>query len=193
MVPVYRKDRLMLLCKELKAETGPGSPRRLEVVAIGPEHRDQLEQFIREHHRDVPLSLRMINTWMKNQYGGHLALLNNQVIGYRWWVTHTMYHPHLKLYGISLREGDVYAFGLHIARPFRLQGYARELLEISQELLLKHGYKRLYNVAHLSNIPARQLHQSFGAKELGERVTLTFFSLVIYSQGKWLLTKQVYS
>ena len=183
---VFRKREDVLLCKELTEEPGQTSSGRLEVVPVGPEHLKALVQFIQEHHGDVARSLRMLDDCFRNRYEGRVAFLNGQVIGYRWWVTHTMKHPQLALYNLSLREDEVFAFGLYIARAFRAQGYAGEFLAITQKQLRDLGYKRLYNAVGASNVPARRLYQSFGSKEQGLHVSLSFFSLVAFCGGRWL-------
>ncbi|MBI3569569.1 MAG: GNAT family N-acetyltransferase [Gammaproteobacteria bacterium] len=186
LAPVFRKREDILLCKDLTTEPGQVSSGRLEVVPVRIEHLKALVQFIQEHHGDVARSLRMLDDCFRNRYEGRVAFLNGQVIGYRWWVTHTMHHPQLPLYGLSLREGEIFAFGLYIARAFRAQGYAGEFLAITQKQLIDMGYKRLYNAVGASNVPARRLYESFGSKELGLRVSLSFFSLVAFSGGRWL-------
>jgi hypothetical protein len=46
------------------------------------------------------------------------------------------------------------------------------------------GYKRLYNAAGASNVPARRLYESFGSKELGLHVSVSFFSLAACCDGR---------
>lgn len=186
LAPVFMKREDLLLCKELQVEPGQASSGRMEVVPVGPEHLKALVQFIHEHHGDVARSLRMLDDCLRNRYEGRVAFLNGQVIGYRWWVTRTMSHPQLALYGLSLREDEIFAFGLYIARAYRAQGYAGEFLAITQKQLIDLGYKRLYNAVGASNVPARRLYESFGSKELGLHVSLSFFSLVAFSGGRWL-------
>lgn len=186
LAPVFSKREDVLLCKELEEASGEAPSGRLEVVPVRPEHLKALVQFIHEHHGDVARSLRMLDDCFRNRYEGRVAFLNGQVIGYRWWVTHTMSHPQLKLYHLTLRENEVFAFGLYIARAFRAQGYAGEFLAITQKQLLDLGYKRLYNAVGASNVPARRLYESFGSKELGLHVSLSFFSLVACCGGRWL-------
>lgn len=186
LAPVFRKREGLLLCKELKEESGQVSSGRLEVVPVGPVHLKALVQFIHEHHGDVARSLRMLDDCLRNRYEGRVAFLNGQVIGYRWWVTHSMNHPQLSLYGLSLREDEIFAFGLYIARAYRAQGYAGEFLAITQKQLIDLGYKRLYNAVGASNVPARRLYESFGSKELGLHVSLSFVSTVTTCGGRWL-------
>jgi GNAT superfamily N-acetyltransferase len=186
LAPVFRKREDVLLCKELKAEPDQASSRHLEVVPVGPQHLKALVQFIHEHHGDVERSLRMLDDCFRNRYEGRIAFLDSQVIGYRWWVTSAIPHPQLKLYRVSLRDDEVYAFGLYIARAFRAHGYATEFLAITQQQLVDLGYKRLYNAVGASNVPARRLYESFGSKELGLHVSVSFFSLAACCGGRWL-------
>ncbi len=186
LAPVFRKREDVLLCKELKAEPGQTLSGRLEVVPVGPQHLKALVQFIHEHHGDVARSLRMLDECFRHRYEGRVAFRDGQVIGYRWWVTHSMSHPQLKLYHLSLREDEVFAFGLYIARAFRAHGYATEFLAITQQQLVGLGYKRLYNAVGASNVPARRLYDSFGSKELGLHVSISFFSLAACCGGRWL-------
>lgn len=184
--PVFKKRKDILLCKELATESQLKSSRRLEVVPMRPEHLKTLVQFVHEQHSDVARSLRMLDNCFGNRYEGRIAFLDRQVIGYRWWVNSAIHHPQLKLYGISLREDEVFAFGLYIARAFRAQGLAGEFLAISQEQLREQGYKRLYNAVGASNVPARRLYARFGSEELGLKISYTFFSLLTFSSGRWM-------
>lgn len=186
LAPVFKKREDVLLCKELQAEPGQASSGRLEVVPVGPQHLKALVQFIHEHHGDVARSLRMLDECFRHRYEGRVAFHDGQVIGYRWWVTSAMNHPQLKLYGVSLREEEVFAFGLYIARAFRANGYATEFLAITQQQLVDLGYKRLYNAVGANNVPARRLYESFGSKELGRHVTVSLFSLMTCCRGRWL-------
>ena len=189
---VVRKREDMLLCKDLTTDSGQVASGQLEAVPVRPEHRAVLEQFIREHHGDVAHSLRMLDDCFRNRYEGRVAFLNGQVIGYRWWVTHNMHHAQLGLCGVSLREGDIYAFGLYIARAYRAKGYAGEFLALTQKQLVDMGYKHLYNAVAASNVPARRLYQTFGSNELGLRVSLSFFATVTFCGGRWRLYNRVW-
>lgn len=184
LAPIFRKREDVLLCKQLTEEPGQPSPRRLEVVPVRQEHLKPLVQFIQEHHGDVARSLRMLDDCLRHGYDGRLALLDGQIIGYRWWVTHTMKHPQLGLYRIALRPDEVFAFGLYIARAFRAQGHAREFLAITQLQLRDLGYRKLYNAVGAANLPARRLYESFGSKEVGRCTSLIFFSLLAVSRGR---------
>lgn len=184
--PVFKKREDVLLCKDLTVESGLKSSGRLEVVPMRTEHLKALVQFIHEHHSDVARSLRMLDDCFRHRYEGRVAFLNGQIIGYRWWVTSAIPHPQLQLYGVSLREDEVYAFGLYIARAFRAQGYAGEFLAISQQLLREQGYKKLYNAVGAANVPARRLYSSFGSEEQGLRISKTFFSFLTFSGGRWM-------
>ncbi len=186
LAPAFRKREDLLLCKDLKAESSQASSSRLEVDPVCPEHLKALVQFVHEHHHDIARSLRMLDDCFRNRYEGRVAFLNGQVIGYRWWVTSAMNHPQLKLYGVSLREDEVFAFGLYIARAFRSHGYAGEFLAITQKQLVDMGYRRLYNAVGAENVPARRLYQAFGSKEVGAHVSLSFFSAVTFCGGRWL-------
>lgn len=184
VAPVFRRREDVLLCKELTEQTGEAPLGRLEAVPVRKEHLKDLVQFIHDHHQDVAQSLRMIDDCLRHGYEGRLALLDGKIIGYRWWVTHTMKHPQLDLYRVSLQPDEVLAFGLYIARAFRVQGYAGEFLAITQQKLLESGYKRLYNAVAVSNAPARRLYESFGSKEMKRCTSLIFFSFLVVSGGR---------
>lgn len=182
---IYKKRKYLLLTKDLAGDAGPASSR-LEVIAIGPEHWDMLEQHIRQHHRDVARSLRMVDTYLNSRFEGHMALLDGQVIGYRWWVNRRINHPQVTLYGLTLGEHDVYTFALYIARAFRGHGYAKEFLAKVEILLREQGYTRSFNSVDIDNLPARRVHDALGSKEIGFHGYTCFLSLVVYSHGKWL-------
>lgn len=184
---VFKKREDVVLCKELEEAPGPHkSSGRLQAIPIRPEHKNHLEQFIRAHHADVARSLRMLDNCFRHGYEGRLALLDGEIIGYRWWVTHAMKHSQLTLYQLSLRPDEVFAFGLYIGRAFRAQGYAGEFLAITQKQLRDLGYKRLCNAVGASNVPARRLYENFGSKALRFCTARIFFSAVVLSGGRVL-------
>jgi GNAT superfamily N-acetyltransferase len=186
LLPVLRKREDVLLCKDLTVESGLKSSGCLQVVPVGTEHLKALVQFIQEHHGDVARSLRMLDDCFRHRYEGRIAFLDGEIIGYRWWVTHAMRHPQLTPYGLTLREDEVFAFGLYIARAFRARGYAGEFLAITQQQLRDLGYKKLYNAVGAANVPARRLYESFGSKELGLHVSRSLFSLATCCGGRWM-------
>jgi hypothetical protein len=79
--------------KDLTTLPGHASSGCLAVVPIRPEHRDALMQYIRQYHVDTADSLRMLGDCLAQGYAGNLAMLDGEIIGYRWWVTHEMRHP----------------------------------------------------------------------------------------------------
>lgn len=198
-IPMWLKDRLrrwlalvfdrrldLVLRKDLATPPGIASPARIEVIPIRIEHRDSLIQFIHRYHVDVAKSLRMLDDCLRQGYEGRLALLNGQIIGYRWWATHIMNHPQLTMYRVTLGANEVFAFGLYIARPFRAQGFATEFLAITQRQLVDLGYRHLYNAIAADNTPARRLNETFGSREFARHTVVKLFSSLIFCAGQWL-------
>ena len=176
----------LILRKDLATAPGHPSSGHIEVVPIHPGHRDTLVQHIQQYHVDTVGSIRMIDDCLRRGYEGRLALLNGQIIGYRWWVTHKMKHPQLTMYRLALREDEVFAFGLYIARPFRAQGYAGEFLADTQKQLVTLGYKHLYNCVGFKNVPARRLYETYGSTESARHTVIKLFSSLIFCAGRLL-------
>lgn len=181
---VFHRRVDLILCKDLVMPPGQPSSGRLEVVSIRPGHREALMQHIRQYHTDTTASIKMLDDCLRQGYEGCLALLNGQIIGYRWWATHKMNHPQLAAYRLTLREDEVFAFGLYIARPFRAKGYAGEFLAETQKQLVDMGYRRLYNAIALENTPARRLNEAWGATELARHTVIKLFSSLIFCAGR---------
>ena len=141
-------------------------------------------QHIRQYHGDTAKSIQMLDDCLRQGYEGRLALLNGQIIGYRWWATHKMNHPQLTMYRFALREDEIFAFGLYIARPFRAKGYAGEFLAETQKQLVDMGYRRLYNAIAFTNTPARRLNEAWGAMEFARHTVIKLFSSLIFCAGR---------
>ena len=183
---VFQRRIDLILCKDLSTPPGHVSSGRLKVVPIRPEHRDALVQYIRQYHVDTAGSLRMLEDCLAQGYAGSLARLDGEIIGYRWWVTHEMRHPQLTMYRLELREDEIFAFGLYIARPFRARGYAGEFLADTHQQLVSQGYRRLYNCVGLNNVPARRLNETHGSTELARHTVITLFSALVLCAGRLL-------
>jgi len=187
---VFHRRVDLILCKDLTTPPGQPSSGCLEVVPIRSEHRNALMQHVRQYHMDTAKSIKMLDDCLRQGYEGRLALLNGQIIGYRWWVTHKMSHPQLAMHRLTLHDDEVFAFGLYIARPFRARGYAGEFLAGTQKQLMDMGYKRLYNAIDIDNTPARRLNEAYGSTEFARHVVIKLFSSLTFCAGRlWCCNK----
>lgn len=174
----------LLFAHDLAVRSPVAISNRLIITAIGPEHHEPLLVFVHKHHVDIAGSIMMIEQCYREHYQGYVALLDGEIVGYRWWVSHDQSHPHLALYGLALGPGDVYTFGLYIARPFRGQGFALELVEKMLRSLAAQGHRRNYSAVMRGNEPSWRLHVKLGDTEVDRFTVLTLFSRFLLCRGR---------
>lgn len=178
-----RKDLFMVT--DLTAPVPPGITDSLVVLPIGVEHRAGLEAHIRQYHSDTAQSLVMIDECFRRGFGGYVGLLDGEIVGYRWWAGHEHDHPHFDFYAFRPAGDEVYAFGLYVARPFRVRGYAVELVGKMLRQLQAQGIRRVYALIQQDNLPSIKVQSQMGAREAGRRRVVVLFNLVVWSGGRF--------
>ena len=170
---------------DLAAPAPPGIADRLVVLPIGATHRAGLEAHIRRYHGETAQSLAMIDENFRRGFGGFVGLLDGEIIGYRWWAGHEHDHPHFRFYAFRPTAEEVYAFGLYIARPFRVQGHAVELVAKMISQLQALGYRRAYSFVQQDNVPSLKVQSQLGAHEVARRPVVRLFKRFVWCGGRF--------
>ena len=157
---------------------------KLKIRSIEKKDSKTLVEFTKKYHHHAGASIRIAN-YIRNGYSGFLALQDNEIIGYMWWVDNKiepeMNHPELVRYNIKLEDDDVYTTDLFIAPVFRGKNNSLEFANWAYQELFKMGFKRAYGVVDLNNAPARWIYKLLGCKEtvrITSRRIFLFFLLV---------------
>ena len=127
---------------------------------------------MRRHHDEWQQSMAMIDDCYRRGFGGYLGRLDGELVGYRWWSGRDHSHPHYALYGFRPEADEVYSFALHVARPFRSQGHASEILAKMRGAQLASGYRRTWSVVSLENATSQRVQIAHGAREVGRRTVI---------------------
>jgi GNAT superfamily N-acetyltransferase len=112
-------------------------------------------------------SLRQARRVLQNVgsgYRGFVVSLDEEVIGYFWWIDQRIapQHPHLGRYEIDLGSDEAYGFQYFIAPGHRGKGLANDVLASIEAELQALGYKRVWGYVESANLPARWLYSISG-------------------------------
>ena len=165
------------------------SRNELGIKKIDDTNISSLKSFISKYNQNKPL--KVVDLYCKNGYNGFLALINNTIIGYIWWVDNKvdlkLTHPSVIRCGLTLKDDYVYTFDYYIASEFRGKGIALEVLSLIQSELKKLGYnKAIGGVVHY-NLPAIFTYNVQGWKIMKELTFIELFSFILLSKGKIFL------
>jgi GNAT superfamily N-acetyltransferase len=138
----------------------------LRIQPITSAQAELLRQFNGRHRtkHDVAAS-----TWyVKNRYQGFFAFLNDEPIGYWWWVSNktdpALTHPDIDRFELRLRDDEVFAFDYFIAPEYRGHGAAVRVLPLIYGELTRLGYRSVWGMVDANNIPARWVYRVQGNK-----------------------------
>ena len=96
-------------------------------------------------------------------------------------------HPELsmmKILGITLNKGDVYAFDMVIDPAYRGKNLATPLQRFLQARMKMEGYQNVYGYYWDDNIPALWMHRMLKFKELPKKSISRFFFFMRTRQGE---------
>ena len=180
---VYRKDVDVFYEKDLNEELKVNVPDRLTLEDVHKVGLDTLVSFIREHHVDYKDSIKRIKYYFKHGYYGRVALLDGEIIGYRWWLDHTMNNPYLSFYKRNLEEDEVFGMDLYIAPDFRDNNSGLELAAKCLQCMREQGYTKMLTMIQRANKRSIWLFTMLGWKEIERRELSLFFSFLLYTKG----------
>jgi hypothetical protein len=162
----------------------------LRIQPITSAQAELLRQFNCRHRtkRDVAAS-----TWyLKNRYQGLLAFLNDQPIGYWWWVSNgtdpALTHPDIDRFELRLSDDAVFAFDYFIAPEYRAHGTAVRVRSLIYGELTKLGYRSVWGVVDANDVPARWVDRVQGNKVVSRTISREVLSSVL-AQSRRLFSR----
>ena len=168
------------------------SPRRGSVLDLTPhdwlassartaEQSSLIRQF-NERHREKQDAIACAS-YLKNGYGGFVALSNAEPVGYWWWVDNrietTLTHPCIERLGLRLKDDEVYGFDYFVAPEYRDHGVGVKFLSLIYRELRKRGYRRVWAFVDAGNLPARWVYKAHGNKVVRRIVSHQLFSALL--------------
>jgi GNAT superfamily N-acetyltransferase len=120
---------------------------------------------------------------LKRGWRGFAIVEDAIVVGDIWCLTprkdeKCIFHPDLKMLGITCEEGDAYAFDMFIAPDYRGKNLAVPIQKLLHATLKKEGCPRVYGYYWNDNLPALWTHRILKYKELPKRCVSRFFIFV---------------
>jgi GNAT superfamily N-acetyltransferase len=144
----------------------------LRIRAVTPADASALQRF-NERYR-TKTKVRACGCYLQNDYGGFLAFLDNELVGYWWWVGSAtdpaLIHPYVDRFELSLKDDEVFAFDYFIASEHRGRGTGVKFLASIYRELETLGYRRVWGSVDADNIAARWLYKVHG-NEVVRRMT----------------------
>ena len=184
---VVKKEIDVFFLKDLTDNSIVDVPNKITIQDIHTVNLATLISFIREHNVDSEISVKRTEYCIEHGYYGTVAKLDNEIIGYGWWLDQTMNHPYLSLYQIELKKDEIFAIDLFIAPRFRGKHNAMEFMVKSQNLVKEQGYNKIISNINLANRRSLWLHNMLGWRKFEQCEVLLFFSILLYTKGRFQL------
>lgn len=128
---------------------------KIELKLISGENMPELHKFCTRSGGGGKDPLNLYKSYLKNNYFGFMAQIENEIIGYIWFCNHESdfefndpYHSHL-----TLKEKQIYIFDLFTDPKYRKKGIAYELVFKSFSKLKELGYEILLCHIRSANTP----------------------------------------
>jgi len=159
-----REERLIVLMKDLDriAEQPVETKVRLEPL----ERRHLPALYDLNRRRCETRADRRFARDLDRGYHGYVGFVDDDVVGYYWWVdvSASPRHPDLDRYGlgIELDGEDVYGSDFYILAEHRGGGNAGAFLHELETDLRRRGYRRLWGYVASTNRPARWIYSLRG-------------------------------
>lgn len=183
---IYRKNDDLLLLMDLNKEIKFSGKSRIQIQSIENHHFPLLIQFNKKYREAQRITY--LTGYQKNGYKGYLAFINNELIGYMWWVDNkiipTKNHPSIFRFELCLKDDDIYWFDLFIVPNYRGSGYAVEFISKITFELRKLGYNRAMGLVASDNRPAKLFYFICGNKIVKHFISYEWFSLFLFQDEK---------
>jgi len=186
---IYKRDVHVLMEMDLTIDGTIDS--KIKLQNIQKKHSDLLRRFTEKYENNAEMPIKVTKHYIKNNYSGYIAFIDEQIIGYMWWTNNNvepkMTIPELLRYGIKLNDEDVYLFDFFIATPFRGGLTAVRVSDVAKKVLKNLGYKRGFAVVRDKYKPARFVYRAIGFNDIKKIVLYEFCSRILYMNKKLYL------
>jgi GNAT superfamily N-acetyltransferase len=187
---IYAKKDDLLLVKNLDEKIKFSKDNYFQIQPITPHHSSIIRQFNERYRATSNVTASIY--YLKNNYKGFMASLNDEMTGYWWWVDNkvdpAITHPCIFRFGLNLKKDEVYGFDYFIAPQYRGHGNAVKFLSMVYDELKKMGYNRICGYVAANNTPARWLYDINGYKVIKRIISYEVFSLFLF-QDKCVFVK----
>lgn len=189
-----RRVSYIVLEKNLAEEVKFPMDRKIRIQRIEESHLGILKELCeRWNHQDTGIiSFAAINDYFESGYHGFIAFLNDDIIGYFWWVDNRIKykknHPDFFTFNIEPRDKETYGFSFYMSPEYRGNGNAVEFLYKVLLALNKLGYNRVFGLVDPENTPARWLYKLVGFKDV-RRITECRFLYFLLFMNKIIFLK----
>jgi GNAT superfamily N-acetyltransferase len=161
---LYSEEKMVVLEKDLRSVTELATEEALRVEPLEDRHLPAVYEFNRR--RNFSKADRRAAASVERGYRGFVGFLDDQLVGYYWWVDGEIEprHADIQRYGlgIELGPGDVYGYDFFLLEEHRGDGNSTEFLHKVETGLRDLGYTRLCGYVVAGNRPARWLYSLRG-------------------------------
>jgi len=167
LLTVYARRSELLIVKRLDGRA-PASPDDggLRIRRITGADAALLTRFI-ERFR-TKRKAAAARAYLTNRYDGFLAFVGDEPVGYWWWVGHAVdrrhTHPCVARFGLTLAEGEIFAFDYFIAPAHRANGMAVKFLSAIYAELRRLDCRAVWGSVDADNAAARWVYNVLGNK-----------------------------
>jgi GNAT superfamily N-acetyltransferase len=170
---LYSEEQVLVLEKDLLAVTELASNEALRVEPLEDLHLPAVYDFNRRRHNSK--ADKRAATAVERGHRGFVGFLDDQLVGYYWWVDGEIEpcHGDIDRYGldIELGPGEVYGYDFFLLEEHRGDGRSMEFLHKVETGLRDLGYTSLWGYVVAGNRPARWLYGLRGYQPVRKVVT----------------------
>jgi GNAT superfamily N-acetyltransferase len=163
----YTKEELIVLLKTTDSIVEPKKPGKLTMEDLSSAHLPELIELNRKAGEPLGADKYFENS-LKLGYHGFIARIDDELVGYYWWVDAEIDPDHSDIehygLGIELQPGEVYGFDFFLLEEHRGDGKSMEFLHKIETALSDLGYTLLWGYVVAGNKPARWLYSLRGYK-----------------------------
>lgn len=180
---IYKAKEEIILEKVLDGRIELSIDNQLQITPIEKKHSNAIVEFTKKYHHHNSEWIKIANH-IKKSYNGFIAIQDNNIIGYVWWIDYKLSLQknlsELKRYGIELNGNTVYATDLFIASQYRGSANAIKFLKRVFLDLYKLGYSRIIGTVDFDNIPAKWIYTLLEFKEVNRITGRRFFRFILF-------------
>lgn len=183
---IYVKRTELLLLKRLDRRLADRPrPGELRIEPITMRHAALLWRFNEQHRTQTKVIASLC--YLRHGYEGFLAFVDDEPIGYWWWVSNAIdpaiTHPCVGRFRLGLKDDELFAFDYFIADAYRRHGMAVKFLSAIYTELARRGYRGVWGSVDSDNVAARWVYKVLGNTVVGRTISHELFSAFLF-QGR---------
>ena len=163
-------NRLEAMAKNLDAGPEAADESAVRVEELTPRHLPQISELNRR--RGEPEADRSFRAALEKGYGGFVAIVGEELVGYFHWVGGDMpvEHHDVWLMGpdFELGSDEAYGSGLFVLAERRDAGVGGDFLTGVEARLRDRGYRRFWVLVERENVGAIRFYERHGYRRMWE-------------------------